>query len=74
MNSLNEISKDLALSLNGVKCKEKIGICLDTCHLNDAGYDISNFDSILDGINNLISEIRTISKTITERKNIIKKN
>ena len=30
----------------------------------------TNFDSILDGINNLISEIRTISKTITERKEI----
>lgn len=27
---------------------EKIGVCLDTCHLNDAGYDISNFDAYLD--------------------------
>ena len=40
--------------IDGVKCKEKIGICLDTCHLNDAGYDISNFDSILDEIDNKI--------------------
>ncbi len=30
----------------------------------------TNFDSILNGIDNLISEIRTISKTITERKEI----
>ena len=30
----------------------------------------TNFDSILHGIDNLISEIRTISKTITERKEI----
>ncbi len=40
--------------IDGVKYKEKIGICLDTCHLNDAGYDISNFDSILDEIDNKI--------------------
>ncbi len=34
--------------------KDKIGICLDTCHLNDAGYDVSNFDSILDEIDSKI--------------------
>ena len=28
--------------------KNKIGVCLDTCHLNDAGYDVSNFDAYLD--------------------------
>ena len=28
--------------------KDKIGVCLDTCHLSDAGYDISNFDKFLD--------------------------
>lgn len=27
---------------------ENIGICLDTCHLHDAGYDISKFDEYLD--------------------------
>ena len=25
-----------------------VGICLDTCHINDAGYDISKFDEFLD--------------------------
>ena len=25
-----------------------IGVCLDTCHLNDAGYDMSKFDEFLD--------------------------
>lgn len=40
--------------IDGVKYKDKIGICLDTCHLNDAGYDISSFDSILDEIDNKI--------------------
>ena len=27
---------------------EKLGVCLDTCHIHDAGYDLSNFDAILD--------------------------
>ena len=28
--------------------KDRIGLCLDTCHLNDSGYDINEFDKILD--------------------------
>ena len=34
--------------IDGIEDKSKIGVCLDTCHLNDAGYDISNFDNVLD--------------------------
>lgn len=34
--------------IDGINKKELIGVCLDTCHLNDSGYDISNFDSLLD--------------------------
>lgn len=28
--------------------KDRIGVCFDTCHLNDAGYDLTKFDDILD--------------------------
>ena len=28
--------------------KEKVFVCLDTCHMNDAGIDISKFDEFLD--------------------------
>ena len=28
--------------IDGVKLKNKIGVCLDTCHVFDAGYDIKN--------------------------------
>lgn len=33
--------------IDGVENKDRIGVCLDTCHLNDAGYDMSNFDKVL---------------------------
>lgn len=33
--------------IDGVELKDKIGVCMDTCHLNDAGYDLKNFDDIL---------------------------
>ena len=34
--------------------KDKIGVCFDTCHLNDAGYDLTDFDGILDEFDNKI--------------------
>ena len=28
--------------MDRVSCKEKLGVCFDTCHVNDAGYDLVN--------------------------------
>lgn len=33
--------------IDGINLKEKIGVCVDTCHINDAGYDINKFDEYL---------------------------
>ena len=40
--------EELAYIINKVERKDQIGVCLDTCHLNDGGYNIENFDSYLD--------------------------
>lgn len=40
--------------LKNVKDNTKLGVCLDTCHLNDSGVAISAFDSYLDDFANLI--------------------
>jgi len=32
----------------------ELGVCLDTCHVNDAGYDVSDFDSVLELFDNII--------------------
>ena len=40
--------EDIKTIINGVKFKNKIGVCLDSCHLSDSGVDISKFDEYLD--------------------------
>ena len=40
--------------IDGVEDTSRIGVCMDTCHLNDAGYDVSNFDAILDEFDKII--------------------
>ena len=56
--------------IDGVIYKDKIGICLDTCHLSDAGYDVSKFDEILDILEsyNLLDKVLCIH--INDSKNI----
>lgn len=40
--------------IDGVKYPDKIMVCLDTCHLNDAGYNMNNFDLFLDHFDKII--------------------
>ena len=37
-----------------VKEKAHLGVCLDTCHVWDGGYDISDFDKVLDEFDRVI--------------------
>ena len=56
--------------IDGVIYKDKIGICLDTCHLSDAGYDVSKFDEILDILEsyNLLDKVLCVH--VNDSKNI----
>ena len=45
---------ELETIINGIEKKELIGLCLDTCHLNDSGVDISHFDEYLDEVDKRI--------------------
>ena len=47
--------EELKAIWDGVVLKEKLGICLDTCHVSDAGYDIiHNLDGVLAELDRII--------------------
>ena len=60
---------ELKTIIDNVKFKDKIGVCMDTCHINDAGYDISDFDSILDEFDNIIGLDKLKCIHINDSKN-----
>lgn len=64
-SSLEEIKRIIDL----VDDKEHIGVCLDTCHLNDAGYDMSKFDSFLDQFDSLIGISKIGCVHVNDSKN-----
>ena len=45
--------------IDGVNLKDKLGVCLDTCHIYDAGYDIVND---LDGVLNKFDTVIGLDK------------
>lgn len=46
---------ELRKIIDGVNCQENIGVCLDTCHIWDAGYDISNqLDAVLEEFDKIV--------------------
>ncbi|MBE6112566.1 MAG: deoxyribonuclease IV [Peptococcaceae bacterium] len=47
--------EELRRIMDGVHLSEKLGVCLDTCHVYDAGYDIVNhLDDVLDEFDSVI--------------------
>ncbi len=50
---------ELADIIARVKCQDKMGVCLDTCHVHDAGYDIVND---LDGVLNEFDKVIGLDK------------
>lgn len=62
--------EDLKYIIDNVKYNEKLGVCLDTCHINDAGYDISSFDNVMMEFDNIIGIERLLCLHINDSKNI----
>ena len=50
--SFEELKK--IIDLVEEKFQNNLGVCLDTCHVWDAGYDISNFDDVLNHFDKII--------------------
>lgn len=63
--------EQLAYIINNVKLPDKLGVCLDTCHINDAGYDETDFDKILDEFDKIIGLDRLKVIHINDSKNPI---
>lgn len=62
-------TEELAYIINKVERKDQIGVCLDTCHLNDGGYDITKFDEYLDEFDKLIGIDKIKCVHINDSKN-----
>ncbi len=62
--------EEIRAIIDKTKLKDKVGVCLDTCHVYDAGYDIvENFDKVLDEFDSVIGLDRLCALHINDSKN-----
>ena len=64
-SNFNEIKR----IIDGVENKELIGVCLDTCHIHDAGYDLNNFDKVLDEFDRIVGIDKIKCVHVNDSKN-----
>lgn len=62
--------EEIAEIISRVTLKEKMGVCLDTCHVYDAGYDIVNdLDGVLEEFDRVIGLERLQAIHLNDSKN-----
>ncbi len=62
--------EELREIIDGVELDEKMGVCLDTCHVYDAGYDIVNdLDGVIDEFDRVIGLERLKAIHVNDSKN-----
>lgn len=69
-SELGKTFEELAYIIKNVDKNEKLGICLDTCHINDAGYDINDVDGVLNEFDRIIGLNRLKVVHLNDSKNI----
>ena len=62
--------EELRAILDACRCKDQLGVCLDTCHVSDAGYDIANdLDGVLAEFDRVIGLDRLKALHLNDSKN-----
>ena len=62
--------EELKAIIDKVKLKDKLGVCLDTCHIWDGGYDVvNNLDGVLDEFDKIIGLEKLKAIHLNDSKN-----
>lgn len=62
--------EELRMIIDKVNLKDKVGVCLDTCHVYDAGYDIvNNLEGVLEEFDKIIGLNRLHAIHLNDSKN-----
>lgn len=56
--------------IDGVQHPELLGVCLDTCHIHDAGYNVFEFDKVLDDFDRIIGLDQLLVVHVNDSKNV----
>ena len=62
--------EEIAAIIDKVELSHKLGVCMDTCHVNDGGYDVAgNLDNVLETFDDIIGLDRLKAMHINDSQN-----
>ncbi len=61
--------EEIAEIINKCSYKDRLGVCLDTCHISDAGYDVNDVDGVLKEFDRIIGLDRLLVVHLNDSKN-----
>ena len=64
-------TEELKYIIDKVNLKEKVGVCIDTCHLNDSGVDIAKINEYLDEFDKVIGIEKIKCVHLNDSKNTL---
>lgn len=62
--------EELRAILERVELPEKVGVCFDTCHTWDGGYDLSDLDAVLEEFDRIIGLEKLLAVHLNDSKNL----
>lgn len=69
-SEMGKTFEELRAIIDGTELNDKIGVCLDTCHVSDGGYDIvNNLDGVLEEFDRVVGINRLKALHINDSKN-----
>lgn len=68
-SELGRTFEQIQYIIEHVQLNHLLGVCLDTCHIHDAGYDLNHFDILLDEFDQKIGLDRLLVLHINDSKN-----
>ncbi len=69
-SEIGKTFEELSAIIDRVELDDKMGVCLDTCHVNDGGYDIvNNLDGVLEEFDKVVGIERLKAIHLNDSKN-----
>jgi len=69
-SEMGKTFEELKAIIDGTELDDKLGVCLDTCHVSDGGYDIvNNLDGVLEQFDKIIGIDRLKALHLNDSKN-----
>lgn len=69
-SEMGKTFEELRAIIDGTELSDKLGVCLDTCHVSDGGYDIvNNLDGVLEEFDRVVGIDRLKALHLNDSKN-----